>query len=278
MDDGAMRHVIYTVVVCAIGLCLGSFYNVVIYRMPRRMSLWSPSSRCPHCRQTLQFLDVLPVLGWFLVGGRCRYCRKRISFRYPLVELATGLMFGFVAWRVLDYGWDTASTLIVLAMNLLFVSILVVAAGIDSDTGLLPDRFTIGGVLLGLAAPLLLPIREPDVPQQILQALAGMGIGLAVGLLFHIGGTMVLKAAVLKAKAKNVTIQSAFGWGDIKMLAACGAYLGYRNVYVVVLVASVSAVLLGWLIVGKRTVLPFGPFAALGAWAALSFNWSWVGW
>jgi leader peptidase (prepilin peptidase)/N-methyltransferase len=226
-----------------LGLCVGSFANVVIYRLPHGLSVVRPRSRCPGCEKPIAWFDNIPVLSWLLLWGRCRSCRASISWRYPLVEALIGGLFFAVFWR---YGWAW-STL----EYLWLVFGLVVVSFIDFDHMILPDRFTLSGIALGLVGAWLNPERE------FMPAFLG----------FLIGGGFLWAVAYVYYAWRH---EEGMGGGDIKLLAWIGAVLGWTSVPFVILSASLAGSLVGLLLAwrssaGLKTSLPFGPYIALGA-------------
>ena len=228
------------------GLMIGSFLNVCIARLPAGDSIVSPGSRCPSCRHPIRWFDNVPVLSYVWLGGRCRACRAPIGIRYPLVEVATGLLFLIQAW------WLPPDPLL-LGHHLLFTALLVVLFGTDYDVQRLPDVIT----LPGIAAGILLSVVTGPAPVAALRgALAVAGVRLLV-----------------RWAWKRATGVDGMGLGDVKMLAMIGAFLGWRQVGVVLFLASLAGAAIGiGLTVAKRrslqTRLPFGAFLALAAYVA----------
>lgn len=227
-----------------LGLLIGSFLNVVIHRLPDKNSILSPPSRCPACGHRLGPLDLLPVFGYLLLKGRCRYCGIGISARYPLVELLTAGLFGLLFWR---FGWTP------LFLKYAFLSSLLLAAAfIDWDHRIIPDRLNLAGFLAGLA---FLPVAG-DV------TLAGALSGLAAG-----GGFLLLVA---------VLSRGAMGGGDIKLFGVVGLFLGFEKTVLAMLLTFligglVSLFLLATGIKGRKDYIPFGPFISAGS--LLSLLW-----
>jgi leader peptidase (prepilin peptidase)/N-methyltransferase len=230
-----------------LGLILGSFVNVVITRLPQGESLLAPRSRCPQCRQPLAWYDNIPLLSYTLLRGRCRACHAPISWRYPLVELAGGLMV-LALWRTFPYQ-------LLLAYVPFCLSLLALTV-IDLEHRLLPDAITLPGILLGLLFSLLLP----DLT--FWDAAAGALAGAA------------LFAGIAWAYEK-LAGRWGMGWGDVKLLAMIGAFLGWRALPWVILLSAGLGTLAGLLqIMAERPEardqwrtlsLPYGPFLALGA-------------
>lgn len=239
-----------------LGASVGSFLNVVVYRLPAGQSLLYPPSRCPRCGHRLAARDNLPVVGWLSLGGRCRYCRAPISPRYPLVEAATAGIFLAVLAR---YGlsWQTLGYWIFLAW-------LLALALIDWDTLRLPNALTRSGLSLGL-------LFQTAIGAQT-GGLAGAAAGLLASLLGMTLGLWVLEAiALLGSLALGRT---AMGAGDAKLAALLGAWLGGPLVLLAGFVACWLGAIagLGGRALGKlerSQPIPFGPFLALGGAIAL---------
>ena len=228
------------------GLCIGSFLNVVIYRLPLGQSLVSPRSRCTKCGYELRWYDNVPVLSWALLGGRCRQCRAPISAQYPIVELITGLLFVLVVWLT------PVGPL--LASRLILVAVLVALFGIDLEHQILPNVITLPGIAIGLMFSLVAPPGWKD---------ALLGAALGAGVLYGI-------AAAYYA----VRREEGMGMGDVKMLAMVGAFLGWKAVLVTLVLSSFSGAAIGMALIaaqrgGMKLALPFGTFLAVGAVAAM---------
>jgi leader peptidase (prepilin peptidase) / N-methyltransferase len=239
----------------ALGLIVGSYLNVVIYRLPRGISTVLPRSRCPECGAAIRPFDNLPVLSFLLLGGRCRACRERISWRYPLVEAATAALFVACFLRF-------GTSLEALAAAL-FGSLMLALAIIDLDHMMLPDRLTYPGIALGILLQPLLPwARLWDGPWG---ALAGGALGALVG-----GGVLI---AVWLAWY-FIRHEEGLGLGDVKMLAAIGAFLGWQGALVALFFAALSGAAVGLVLMASgslhaKSKLPFGTFLAIGGMVAL---------
>lgn len=225
------------------GAIVGSFLNVVIWRVPRRESVWSPGSRCPSCSRAIAPWDNVPVLSWLLLRGRCRACKERISPRYPAIEALTAALWAVTGLVVAEP--------VALVFTLAFVSAMVVVTFIDLDHMIIPDAITIPGMAIGLIAAFAGAAVEPR------QAL--------VGLLAGGGGLLALAAAYRAATGRD-----GLGAGDIKLLGMVGAFLGPVGAFLTILVGSVAGTLFAcFLMLGRgasRTAeLPFGTFLAPGA-------------
>ena len=228
------------------GLCVGSFLNVVIYRLPLGQSLVSPGSRCTTCGYQLRWYDNVPVLSWAFLGGRCRQCRAPISAQYPIVEIITALLFVLVVWLT------PVGPLLV--SRLILVAILVALFGIDLEHQILPNAITLPGIVIGLMFSFIAPPGWQD---------ALIGAALGAGVLYGIAGAYYL-----------VRREEGLGMGDVKMLAMIGAFLGWKAVLVTLVLSSFSGAAIGLALIaaqrgGMKLALPFGTFLAVGALAAM---------
>jgi leader peptidase (prepilin peptidase)/N-methyltransferase len=222
------------------GLIIGSFLNVVAYRLPRGESLAHPPSRCPSCEAPVKPYDNIPVLSWLLLRGRCRNCKAPISARYPIVEAVTGALWALVMWA----RWDDASGI---ALGIVLVTIVIPIAIIDFEYRIIPNRITGPAALVAIAIGLAL-----DMDFVVEQLIAGAAAG----------GFFLLAA---------IAYPRGMGMGDVKLAGVMGLYLG-RAVGLAVLIGLVAGVVVGAAIMarlgtkaGRKTAVPFGPFLALGA-------------
>ncbi len=229
------------------GTLIGSYLNVVVYRVPRGLSTFRPRSRCPGCNRNIAWYDNLPVISYLVLKARCRHCQSPISLRYPAVELSTGLLF---ATAFACFGW-TASTLIAFVL----VSLLLSLALIDQEHLLLPDAVTLPGLIVGLAVSPFSGITTP--------ASAGLGALLgALLLLFMIALYYMLRGEL------------GMGLGDPKMLGMIGAFLGAPKIIVTILIASLTGTLVSLTLIllkraNRSTRMPFGVYLACGAMIAM---------
>jgi leader peptidase (prepilin peptidase)/N-methyltransferase len=233
------------------GACIGSFLNVCIYRIPREESIVRPRSRCPACGATIGWRDNIPLLSFFLLRGRCRTCGARISLRYPIVELLTAVLF-LAVWN--RYGLDPR-TLIYMGLT----AALIVAAFVDLDFMIIPDRISLGGMPAGLLAGALAPSLHGA--EEAGAAVAASLIGLAAG-----AGSLYLVALLGRLAFKK----DAMGLGDVKLLGAIGAFIGWQGVVFTVLVSSLlgSAIGIALIVAGGRgwgARIPYGPYLAAAA-------------
>jgi leader peptidase (prepilin peptidase)/N-methyltransferase len=232
------------------GLALGSFMNVCIYRIPLKKSIVSPPSSCPNCGERIRFYDNIPLISYLLLLGKCRHCSNPLAWHYPLVEALTGLLSVALFIR---YGLSYQYFLF-----LLFTSALVTISFIDLHHKIIPDVLSLSGIVVGLAVSFM--------PGTIswLDSLIGIIAG---------GGSLFLVAFVYE----RITGREGMGGGDIKLLAMIGAWLGWRQLYLIVLISSLVGAIVGiafLLMAGKgfRVRIPFGPFLSLGAIACLFFG------
>ena len=224
---------------------------------PERFNLLVPRSRCPHCNVVIRAWQNVPVASWLLLGGRCANCGTRISARYPVVELGTAVLSTAVA---LQFGWHW-QTLAALLLTWALVALTV----IDLDHKLLPDAITVPLMWLGLLASLAWhPGLRPPAPVDPRSALLGAA-----------GGYLVLWSVYWLFKL--ATGREGMGYGDSKLLAALGAWLGWQLLPLVLLLSAFAGVVVGgtWILVGRRgrhVEFPFGPYLAIAGWIALMWG------
>ena len=224
------------------GICIGSFLNVCIYRLPESKSIVQPRSMCPSCGTLIRFYDNIPIFSYMALRGKCRHCEAHISFRYPVVEFISGL---FAVGVFLKYGMGL-ETLIYYT----FIATLLVITFIDIDHQIIPDVITLPGIPIFFVASFALP--EITLVESILGILIGGGSLFLVAWLYHL-----------------LTRKEGMGGGDIKLLAMMGAIVGWKGVLFTIFVASAIGTLAGMLIIIKsgktmKLAVPFGPFLAIG--------------
>jgi leader peptidase (prepilin peptidase) / N-methyltransferase len=229
-----------------LGLCVGSFLNVCIYRLPRGESLLRPRSRCPRCGKPLRWFDNIPVVSWIALGGRCGQCRAPISPQYPIVEIVTALLWVLIVWMT-PPGW-------LLASRLVLGTALVVLFMIDLEHQLLPNVITLPGIVTGFAFSLVAPPGPFD-------SLVGFLVG---------GGVLYAIAAAYYLLRK----EEGMGMGDVKMLAMIGAFLGWKLTLLTLVLSSFAGAVIGVGMMafqrgGLQYALPFGTFLALGTVVAM---------
>lgn len=268
----APGSVLPALVATLFGLLIGSFLNVVIHRMPKMMqrefenyvaqennqplphttpyNLTVPRSACPHCGHQITALENIPVLSYMILGGKCKSCKAPISARYPIVEALTGLLSALLIWH-LGSGWAGLS-------SLLFLYLLIAMTFIDADTQLLPDDLTLpllwAGLLINLNSVFV------PLPEAVIGAAAGYAALWAVYWLF-----------------KLTTGKEGMGYGDFKLLAAIGAWLGWKMLPLVILLSSLVGALVGIALIsltrhGRDNPIPFGPYLAVAGLIAMLYG------
>jgi leader peptidase (prepilin peptidase)/N-methyltransferase len=258
-----------------LGLLLGSFLNVCIYRWPNDLSVVTPRSCCPGCERQIAAWDNIPVLSFLLLAGKCRHCRAPISWRYPVVELLTALCF---AWFTAVHGLT-----LVTAANCVFAFLLIGLVFSDLETLLLPDELTLGGAVVGMVFSLVVPVNDSSFllaanlagfhpsarwascGEALFGATAPAGIMWLVGYLFE-----------------KIRHKEGLGFGDVKMMVMIGAFLGVLGMLQTLILASMAATVIGlaWLKLSGKDSDTYHPFGAyLGAAALISAitgpNWFW---
>jgi leader peptidase (prepilin peptidase)/N-methyltransferase len=236
------------------GACVGSFLNVVIYRLPLGQSIVSPGSRCPSCGRPIRAWENVPILGYLWLRGRCAGCGARISWRYPLVETLTALGYAAIAWHAGD-AWQAAR-------DLLFFTLLVPVVFIDIDHRIIPDEISLGGLAAGILMSFL---PGGDWKASLAGALLGGGV---------LYGTAFLYEKIRGAEG--------MGGGDVKLMAMIGAFLGWQGAIATIFLGSVLGAAGGLLAMrkggeGMKTAIPFGPFLCAGALLARYLGeWYWA--
>lgn len=254
----------------ALGACVASFLNVCIWRLPRNESVVRPASHCPNCHAPIKWYQNIPIVSWCCLGGRCASCRKPISLRYTIVELLGGILFllAYLQWAMPFMlgvypvaGLVPVAALALVPVEWLVVSGLILGSFIDLEHFYLPDRVTIGGMILGVPASFLLP--ELQCQTQGLPALCWSLGGLAFGF-FLLWGVGAVFSKLFK--------KEAMGFGDVKLIGAVGAFFGPWAVLFTLIVSSIVGSVVGLVLIargraklGGFTAVPYGPFLALGA-------------
>jgi leader peptidase (prepilin peptidase)/N-methyltransferase len=273
--------------VFVLGLVIGSFLNVIIYRLPimlerewraqaaellpaagdavtaarpvtpERITLSTPRSACPACKTPIKAWQNIPLISWLFLRGRCAACKAKISVRYPLVELTTGILSAWVAWHF-GFGGPAACALPV-------TWALIALTGIDIDHQLLPDSITLPLMWAGLLAAVIVgPIVGAPIPVSARDAIIGAASGyVSLWLVFH--------------TFRLVTGKEGMGYGDFKLFAALGAWLGWKLLPLVILLSAAAGALLGILMIVLRgrdrsAPMPFGPYLAAAGWLAMMYG------
>jgi leader peptidase (prepilin peptidase)/N-methyltransferase len=230
-----------------IGAILGSFANVCIFRMPRRESIIWPRSHCPHCDHVLSPWENVPLISFVLLRGRCRKCKGRISFQYPLVETAA-IALSLLAW------WHFGEPIGYLVYFCLLIVPLLIASIIDLKHYIIPDSITIPGIIVGFGVHVILG-GDYSYRMAALDSLLGILVG---------GGALYL-VAIAYEKLKK---QEGLGGGDVKLIAMLGAFFGWRASILILLISSLLGSFVGLLLIiilrkGLKYAIPFGPFLAV---------------
>jgi leader peptidase (prepilin peptidase)/N-methyltransferase len=238
------------------GLCIGSFLNVCIYRLPESKSIVRPRSMCPNCGALIRFYDNIPILSYIVLRGKCRHCSASIALRYPVVELISGV---FALGVYLKYG-IRFEALIYYA----FIAALLLITFIDIDHQIIPDVVTLPGIPIFFAASFALP--QITWVESLLGVLVGGGSLFLVAWLYHL-----------------LTKKEGMGGGDIKLLAMIGAVIGWKGVLFTIFLASAVGTLAGLLIMLKtrktmKLAVPFGPFLAIGGISYIFFGPQLINW
>ena len=242
------------------GLLAGSFLNVCVGRLPQDLSVAVPRSYCPRCGAAIASWDNIPVLSYLVLRGRCRYCRIPISARYPVVELATGILFFLAVW---SHGWSWAGLKLCV-----FSALLVGLMATDIEERILPDEFTKPGMLLGLfLSPVaILPAALIALLFPSLSPAAWSFLDSLAGALLVPGGLWFIGWAYQKIRGRE-----GLGFGDVKLMMMTGAFLGLQNNVLVLIVGAVlgAVIGLGWILWHRKDPatyeLPFGLFLGMAA-------------
>jgi leader peptidase (prepilin peptidase)/N-methyltransferase len=236
------QAIVATMLFTAFGLVVGSFLNVVIYRLPRHESVVWPASRCGSCQRSLAWYENVPIVAWLVLGGRCRRCRSPISVMYPIVEAVTGALFAgaYVLYGATPLGF----------VRIGFGCAMIVLFVIDLQHRILPNSITVTGVPIGFALSLFLP---PGWRESLIGLILGGGVLFVIGEAYY--------------RLRGV---DGLGMGDVKMLAMIGAFLGWHLTLVTLIFASFTGALVGVALLasgrgGMKAALPFGTFLAVGA-------------
>ena len=246
------------------GLLIGSFLNVCIYRWPRDLSVVKPRSHCPGCEKMIAWYDNIPVASYFILGRRCRYCKAPISWRYPVVELVTGLLFFY---------WVYSNGVSGLAIKMcIFSALLVGLTFSDLEERILPDEMTLGGIVIGLIFSFFVRVNDFSAmallwvvglaPPEKYRDVAEAAMGAALPAFFLWGGGWLYE---------KVRHKEGLGFGDVKLIAMVGAFLGLHAALFTLLIGSISGAIIGmiYIKVTHRDVgsyeLPFGTFLGIAA-------------
>ena len=240
-------------IVFIFGSIIGSFLNVCIYRMPRNISVILPSSRCTACNNPIRPWDNIPIFSYFLLGGKCKHCKEKISIRYPIVEAMNAILYVIVLWRY-GFGWNSL-------VYFVLCSALIIITFIDLEFQIIPDRITLLGIPLGLVLGSFL-LDDPFMRANALGYKAS-SIGFLAG-----GGIFYFIAVISRG---------GMGGGDIKLMAMVGAFMGWKAVLLTMFLGSLTGSVIGIFLMvykkkGRKSKIPFGPFLAFGTIISLFFG------
>ncbi|MBI5025631.1 MAG: prepilin peptidase [Nitrospirae bacterium] len=248
------------ILIFIIGAIIGSFLNVCIYRIPRGLSIIRPSSHCPSCGKPIRFYDNIPIISYLILRGKCRACKAKIPFKYPLVELLNASGYVATLWKFnpftsMFFSWPS------LLVYSCFVSSLIIIIFVDLEHQIIPDRITLPGI------PLALLFGSTILPDPFLRfAFLGFKSSL-IG--FLLGGGLFYLVALLS--------RGGMGGGDIKMMAMVGGLLGWKGALSTTFFGSLTGAIVGIFLMifkgkGRKSKIPFGPFLAFGAILSLFFG------
>jgi len=251
-----MYYGVNDVLIFILGLIVGSFSNVCIYRIPRNESIVYPASHCPKCRSNISPKDNIPLLSYILLKGRCRNCKSKISIQYPIVEFLTGLIY-LIIYLTYDL---SVQTLIYIILS----SALIIIAFIDLNEQIVSDVISLPGIVLGLILSFFVSYIS------FIDSALGVFVGGGIILIIGMGGSVIFK-------------KEAMGGGDVKLAAMIGAFLGWRYIIISLFLGFFLGALVGiFLILSKiksrEDVIPFGPFIVLGSlitllWGEMIISW-----
>ena len=246
------------ILIFILGLIVGSFCNVCIYRIPKNESIIYPASHCPKCRTTIKPVDNIPLLSYILLKGRCRNCGSKISIQYPVVELLTGMIYLII---YLIYGLSIQSLIYIILS-----SALIIIAFIDLNEQIVPDVISLPGIGVGLILSFFVPYLS------FINSALGVVVGGGIILIIALVGSMIFK-------------KEAMGGGDVKLAAMIGAFLGWRYTIISLFLGFFLGALAGIFLIlskikSKEEMVPFGPFIALGSlitllWGEKIIAWYW---
>ncbi|MBF0512082.1 MAG: prepilin peptidase [Candidatus Omnitrophica bacterium] len=244
-----------------VGAVTGSFLNVCIVRLPLEKSIVFPGSHCVACRTPIQWYDNIPLISWLVLGGRCRMCKEKISFRYWLVECLTGVVF-FLFWK--HYGMQP-----ILVPYLVMVSGFIIATFVDFEHRIIPDEVSIGGMIAGLVFSLFVPQLQGTCSPFL-----GFGFSLA-GLLIG-GGSIYLMGMIGDFFFKKETM----GGGDVKLMGMVGAFMGWKLALLTFFIAPFFGAVYGIIekIRTKDSTIAYGPFLIMGALVSLFWGYRIIDW
>ena len=251
-----MQYGIEISIIFILGLIIGSFSNVCIYRIPKNESIVFPASHCPNCHTPIKAIDNIPILSFLLLKGKCRKCGEKISIRYPVVEFLTGAIYLLI---FLIYG-RSYQTLIYALLS----SALIIISFIDLDVQIIPDEISLPGIVIGLALSFIVPYIS------YLNSLLGIIAGGGIIFLIALAGLAIFK-------------KEAMGGGDVKLSAMIGAFIGWKYIIVSLFIGFFIGAIAGILLIllkirNRDDLVPFGPFIVLGSFITLLWGENILSW
>ena len=251
-----MYYVVNGVIIFILGLIVGSFSNVCVYRIPKNGSIIFPASRCPKCSSPIKPVDNIPLLSYILLKGRCRNCGNKISTQYPIVEFLTGLIYLIIC---LIYGLSIQSLIYIILS-----SALIIIAFIDLNEQIVPDVISLPGIAIGFIISFFVPYIS------FINSALGVLVGGGIILIIALGGSAIFK-------------KEAMGGGDVKLAAMIGAFLGWRYIIISLFLGFFLGALTGIILImakikSREDVVPFGPFIVLGSFISLLWGEQIISW
>ena len=251
-----MYYDINVVLIFILGLIVGSFSNVCIYRIPRNESIIYPVSHCPKCRSNIKPFDNIPLLSYILLKGRCRNCKSKISVQYPIAELLTGLIYLII---YLTYGLSVQ-----FLIYIFLSSALIIIAFIDLNQHIVPDVISLPGIIIGFILSFFVPYIS------FINSALGVVVGGGIILIIGLAGSVIFK-------------KEAMGGGDVKLAAMIGAFLGWRYIIISLFLGFFLGALAGIILIllkikSRKDVVPFGPFIVLGSFIILLWGEQIISW
>lgn len=244
----SILEIVIDILIFVLGLTVGSFLNVCIYRLPREESIVKPRSHCPKCNKSIPWYDNIPLLSYIILGGKCRYCQAKISFQYFTVELLTGLIF------LLFY--NSFGLSMISLIYVVFVCGLIIATFVDFNFRIIPDEINIGGIILGLIISFIYPRLHATNNNLIglYRSFLGIIVGGGIIWIFGIAGDFIFK-------------KETMGGGDVKLMAMIGAFLGWELALLTFFIAPVFGAIVGIIIKlkTKSSLIAYGPYLSLAS-------------
>lgn len=260
-------------IIAMMGLVVGSFLNVCISRIPEEQSIVKPRSRCPKCKKLIPWYDNIPVISYLILKGKCRFCNEKISIQYPMIELGFAAMIVHVYVRFNQFGYDRNTLLLLTGYYGILCACLLVATVIDLYHYIIPDEVNVAGLIAAVIGAVAFPQLVGAVSHLdgLIHSALGIGVGYAsLRFVVWIGSIIFRKEAM--------------GLGDPKFLAMIGAFLGWKQAFLVILLSSFLGALIGGLFVlffrknKQDTVIPYGPFLAIGAYISMLYGETLMNW